>query len=209
MDRSILHNEIEILLGKIRQRHEGLKDLGGKISKLELDLLLSDLRTIYEFCEELSKSQNEGEIIADPVEEKTKAPEQPAEEIPSVPKVNAPSSLFDDFPTVAEKFSGKTTVRDRLSENREDKSIAGKLKNKPIKDLRSAIGINEKFIFLNELFDGNANGYNDAVDALNGFSSFEEANNYLENSWVAKYNWNLKNKYVKGDFMDLVHRRFL
>ena len=41
-----------------------------------------------------------------------------------------------------------------LLEKTEDNSLAARLQRKPVSDLISAIGINDKFLFLNELFSG-------------------------------------------------------
>src|ERR1051325_1170887 len=62
-----------------------------------------------------------------------------------------------------------------------EESVAEKISHKKISDLKSVIGINEKFQFINELFDGNMKEYNVALDQINNFSSLGEAVNYLAN----------------------------
>jgi len=87
-----------------------------------------------------------------------------------------------------------------------DESVAEKLQHNKINDLKSAIGINEKFQFINELFDGNMKEYTVALDQINNFTSLDEAVNYLANL-KAVYKWNSDNA-IAINFQELVERRF-
>lgn len=87
--------------------------------------------------------------------------------------------LFSDMPS--------ETLSDKISAG-EDVSVADRLQKSQIGDLREAIGINEKFQFINELFNGDMTRYNKAVDELNSFANLEGAKTYLfelsiENQW--------------------------
>ncbi len=57
----------------------------------------------------------------------------------------------------------------------DDKSIVENLTNRPLADLRAAIGINEKFLFVNELFGGSLQEYNQAIQALNQAGNLDSA----------------------------------
>ena len=75
--------------------------------------------------------------------------------------------------------------------NNDDHSIAAKMQQKRIHDLRSAIGINEKFLFINELFGGNLNQYNKTIDELNNLVSLDGARAFLielriQHQWPAQ-----------------------
>ncbi|HMT29628.1 MAG TPA: hypothetical protein PKD91_10145 [Bacteroidia bacterium] len=100
------------------------------------------------------------------------------------------ASLFDDTPTVATKFQGTKSHLDKISSQREDKSIGEKLQNDPVSDLKKSIGINEKFAFINELFDGDLNSYNEAIEMLNSSANHTSAVGILEQNLSVKYNWN-------------------
>ena len=88
-----------------------------------------------------------------------------------------------------------------------EESMIEKLQHKRIADLKAAIGINEKFQFINELFEGNMKEYNVAVDQVNNFSSFSEAESYLANL-KDMYKWDVENP-VATQFTELVERKFL
>ena len=55
-----------------------------------------------------------------------------------------------------------------------------------IADLRKAIGINDKFIMLRDLFAGDEAQYNATIDALNSFASLDECMIYI----VENFAWN-------------------
>lgn len=55
-----------------------------------------------------------------------------------------------------------------------------------ISDLRKAIGINDKFIMLRDLFAGDEAQYNATIDALNSFASLDECMIYI----VENFAWN-------------------
>lgn len=98
------------------------------------------------------------------------------------------------------------SVNDSFSEQKEEESLAQRLGKKPIADLAGAIGLNQKFLFMNDLFEGENNLYKEAVKALNGFNSYFEADEYL-NVLSSRHNWDSTSKTVK-EFIDLVERRY-
>lgn len=60
-------------------------------------------------------------------------------------------------------------------------------------DVRTAIGINEKFQFINDLFDGNMHEYTAVINQLNNCTSFADAEIYL-NSITDIYKWKEDNE---------------
>jgi hypothetical protein len=87
-------------------------------------------------------------------------------------------------------------------------SVAEKMSHTPIKDLAVAIGLNQKFQFIKELFQADADAYKSAVSKLNSFSGGTEAEQYLRNELMATYGWNEEEPLVIA-FTELVHRRYL
>jgi len=66
-----------------------------------------------------------------------------------------------------------------LAARLEDKSLSARLQMSPVANIKDAIGINEKFVFMNELFGGNIQQYNETIQRLNNFGSLDEAFHYL------------------------------
>ncbi len=87
-------------------------------------------------------------------------------------------------------------------------TLADKLGQQPIKDLTNAIGLNEKFLFMNDLFDGENDKYKEAIETINEFSAFIEADEYINNSLKDEFNWDM-NSVSTQKFIILVQRRFL
>ncbi len=95
--------------------------------------------------------------------------------------------------TIADKYKNETkSVNEKIQKSKTDKSIGLKMLHNPIKDLKSAIGINEKFLFINELFKGNMKAYNDSIINLNDSESYDKAFEFLDK---------LKNDYKWEDDM--------
>ena len=83
-------------------------------------------------------------------------------------------------PVESDLFAGEEpTFTIKLKEARE-KTLGPKPPSKHIDNLKTAIVINDKFMFINELFDGNLREYNETIDALNNFQTLNQAADYLD-----------------------------
>ena len=88
----------------------------------------------------------------------------------------------------------------------EDNSLAAKLQQAPGRDLKSVIGINDKFLFVNELFGGSMEKYTKSIENLNDLKTLNGAMIYL-NELKIELQWNSSNEaYLK--LKDLVSRKF-
>jgi hypothetical protein len=83
------------------------------------------------------------------------------------------ASEIDLFSTESVGFSEK------LKETRE-KTYASERLSSQRKDLKAAISINEKFLFINDLFDGNLREYNITIETLNGLAELRQALEFLD-----------------------------
>ncbi|QDW23700.1 hypothetical protein FFJ24_002200 [Pedobacter sp. KBS0701] len=77
----------------------------------------------------------------------------------------------------------------------------------PIADLKQAINLNEKLLFIKDLFNGYNLAYSEVIDIINKMSSFEAADSYLQHNYAAKNNWANKQATV-DQFYELLNRRF-
>lgn len=59
----------------------------------------------------------------------------------------------------------------------------------PLSDIKQGITLNDKLLFVKELFNGYNLAYSEAIEILNRFSNFEEANRFLNTNYVNKNNW--------------------
>lgn len=101
--------------------------------------------------------------------------------------------------------NNKESLNDRLKQ--EQKEIAHILKDSPIKDLRKAIGVNDKFVFISELFRGDEAMYERSIKTINTFHILAEAEYWMNRELKVKLGWNDLNDTVQH-FYQLVRRRF-
>jgi len=105
-------------------------------------------------------------------------------------------SLFEKAASLYDKIAKPT-----------DKTVAGQATRQPVSNIKAAIGINEKFAYLKELFKNNVNDYNEALEKLNNFESYAEAEDFFQ-ELKAKYAWDPESKSFQG-LADLLNRRYL
>jgi hypothetical protein len=107
---------------------------------------------------------------------------------------------------IHELISGpQESLNDRLKQERIE--LAHVLKDTPIKDLRKAIGVNDKFLFVNELFRGDEAMYERSIKTINSFHIFPEAEYWINRELKVKLGWIDQSPTVKH-FYHLVRRRF-
>lgn len=74
----------------------------------------------------------------------------------------------------------------------------------PVDDINKAIGINDRFLFMRELFGGDKMAFDAAIETVNAASSYEQAHEYFRQ----QYSWDETEATVEL-FLKAVHRRFL
>jgi hypothetical protein len=166
------------------------------------------------FEEEVEDVEEETPVEETPAEE-TPAEETPVEETPS----DMPHNDVDDFgfilnfepndeeesPIEEEEAPAVYTTGDEI-EMTVPQSLADKYQHDSLNDLRSAIGINDKFLLVNELFGGSMEKYNKSIDNLNDLKTLNGALVYM-NELRVELQWNSNNEAYKR-LLELVHRKF-
>jgi len=100
-----------------------------------------------------------------------------------------------------------TSIPVEINEVITNTELQEKLALDPIKDLKTAIGINDKFQFTATLFNGDEKAFEMAVKTINGFKIYAEAQFWIKSNLREQYNWDETAKVVKA-FDLLVKRRF-
>ena len=77
----------------------------------------------------------------------------------------------------------------------------------PITDLKSAITLNDKLLFVKDLFNGYSLAYSEAIEILNRFKGLEEADTFLKKNYATKNNWESKPQTTEK-FYELLKRRY-
>jgi hypothetical protein len=109
--------------------------------------------------------------------------------------------------TINEKFTAtQLTLNDILRQN-ELKTIADQISKSKIENIRSAISLNQKFQFVNNLFKGIPSDYESALDDVDRCSNFEDAMNILDRNYASRFHWDYNNIEVR-EFIQIVERKF-
>ncbi|HAG15058.1 MAG TPA: hypothetical protein DCG69_00835 [Bacteroidales bacterium] len=153
-----------------------------KEDALSYEQITNDFLKEINSLEETAKREAETEIeFEKPLESKKDRIENSSPKKTSNQKASLLFQFEDDI----------FTVNDSAAQKAEDKSVVTKLNNTRIENLKSAIGINDKFYFINELFKGNSQAYEDVIYTLNNFKRFEEAMQYVS-TLKYRYDWNIE-----------------
>ncbi len=207
MDKSTIRKEIAALINNIKEHSDNIGD-NKHIPQVELELILHKIEKLYQKSIVFNHLNSNGEIgqnttISIPVEETPKV--EIKQEVVKPVVSEKPIDLFgSEILNVAEKPKQEKKV-----DKKEEKPVVvvpNKIQKPSIQDLTKAIGLNDKFLFANDLFEGNMQEYNIAIQQLNGAGSLESAMDYFSNLQQL-YEWDMEKETVK-QLVDLVDRRY-
>ncbi len=139
------------------------------------------------------------------VEVKTEAKHEVKPEVKEEAKreVKPEATAEKGKPILADKFSTAEIIGKKVSSVKQDEVISSVMHSKPISDIGAAIGINDKFYFIRELFSGNARAYQDTIKRLNSSASLGEAMKILDENTVMG-----TDPAAQSSFVDVVRRKF-
>jgi len=88
----------------------------------------------------------------------------------------------------------------------EDQTLLSKISQAKIVDLKRSIAMNDRFIFIKELFKNDFDTYNRYINDLNGCESMAQTEQYLF-QLKNQYQWDDENETVQY-FLSLISRKF-
>jgi len=97
------------------------------------------------------------------------------------------------------------SLNEKLKEERVE--VATALQEMPIRDLKKAIGVNDRYLFVNDLFRGDEIMYERSIKTINGFNIYPEAQYWIQRELKVKLSWPDNSETVKL-FDQLIKRRF-
>ena len=137
--------------------------------------------------------------------------------------------LADDFPAIEEKEEtvkkpvAKSFIEQSLESSKEEpitinQRISALLSNtgsritehlsaQPITDLKQAITLNDKLLYIKDLFNGYNLAYSEAIDILNRLNTFNEADAFLKSNYSVKHHWETRQA-TADKFYNLLKRRY-
>ena len=191
-----------------------------------IDLGAGDEKDNFEFIRDEEPETIRHELILDEAdwEEEEDGPVIAAEgevEIPPEPEREVPK--IEEIKSVADTLAPKADIPAAKKENAEEKvitlnqkisaqmgekaGIGEQLGAHTVSDLKAAINLNDKLLYVKDLFNGYSLAYSEAIEILNRFTSFEEAELFLKKNYTIKNKWEDKPE-TTGKFYALLKRRY-
>jgi hypothetical protein len=134
------------------------------------------------------------EKIEEPVKIKEPAPH--IEEVK--PAAQKQGVAQDEILTINQKISSQLGATN---------TIGAQAGAQPISNLKSAINLNDKLLYIKDLFRGYSLAYSEAIEILNRFTNFEEAERFLNKNYVVKNEWESKPETTEK-FYTLLKRKY-
>lgn len=122
----------------------------------------------------------------------------PAEiKLPGIDRLN--DTFIGDLPTVNDLLKRDAIVGGT--------PLADLAFNRPIKSIADGVSLNQKFVFIGKLFDGDINAYSNAIDKIDACGNLSDAKSYMNKFLAPKYNW-ISVAEEANDFLEVVARKF-
>ena len=116
-----------------------------------------------------------------------------------VTEMSAPDISVDTQPT----------LNDTLRESTPDEpaTVAETFNRAPIESVARSISLNQKFRFINQLFNGNASAYNQAVEEIDTLNNYGQALDLISYRYASQYLWDMSSDEV-SELVEILKRRF-
>lgn len=98
------------------------------------------------------------------------------------------------------------TLNDQLSKEGV-KTIADIHEKKALESIKSNLTINQKFMFVNQLFNGNMDDFNQVVNFLDNCRNQAEAMEFINNNYLKKNSWNKDSTEVR-EFIEVIAKKY-
>ncbi len=204
-----LHEKTLILkyLAEVRQNHEEEEFGSSPIFQKEIDE--EDDNESDEVIETKLSIDEDKSLIAESEDEAESESnhDQEMEDVSGLDLIisDKVENIIHEFES-EEELPSKPDLNEAFTEE-EDSSLSDQLQKQPIQDLLTAIGLNERYLYANELFNGDIEDFRSVIRRLNEFESGKDAKAYFDNELKESYNWEADNKLVKALYL-LVDRRY-
>jgi hypothetical protein len=110
--------------------------------------------------------------------------------------------------TVNEKFvEEKATLNQRFERKEPAASIAEAHESGKISEIQKNISVNQRYMFINDLFDNDPKAYNDALEEIENSNSFDDSVELLVQKYSKEYDWDMNSDEVK-ELLKVIFKRF-
>lgn len=141
------------------------------------------------------EADDDGPVVDD-VDDRSVSEEVVIEEkAVEIDATDVPASLDNESNHEPEsKPARPLSLNERLSAQRKaagggNPLMAARSDGDRISDIKSAISLNDKLLFIKDLFNGYSLAYSEAIELLNRYDDFAAADSFLQTNYAQKNNW--------------------
>ncbi len=205
--------DIDLALSKVRNLYELFLKLNPQATyqpEYQKEEILTNTKQSIDKAEEkpfekvLEKIEESQAPIKEDIEEPTPEPELIIETPQKQEIIIEEKPNNDSSEIIADKFQSKKFVHDNIVDKSPKQDVSSKMQSKPLKEINAAIGLNDKFIFIRELFNGDKEHYHETIQILNNFDTYESALEFLKDN----FDWDFDDPNFER-LTELVRRKFL
>ena len=204
--------QIQSLISHIEQRQQ-------PSSTIEKDLLLDYVKQLYADILDIQQTQSVTQATVTPDPAPTPK-SQPTFEIVEPPQPTVPNIIDIDIdeptppppivktPTPRPSRPNQTKGIEQLFEYKKATELSEKLSSAPIDDLTKAMSINDRLLYMNELFGRDNDALNESLKLLNKYEKLEEAKGLIANL-ADQYQWLDEDRLdIAQSFIKLIRRKY-
>lgn len=174
-------------ISTLLQRLAELAEHDKERTLIDIDLMLDYTRVVYADLLEIRKNIAINTISA-PMPETTNTYTQSA--TPSV------EVRVEPTPARQEPVIEHHVEEERVAEQHTEIPHEVKYAGVPNIDVRTHIGINDKYLYISELFKDDRAAYDNAIKQLNTFNTLDTATHWVDSELSNKYNWDKESETV-------------
>ena len=120
--------------------------------------------------------------------------------------ISQPSSAGGEG-TVSAQPGQAPTLNDTLREAAEPATVAETFTRAPIESVVRSISLNQKFRFINQLFNGNSSAYNQAIEEIDTLDNYGQALDLISYRYATQFLWDMSSDEV-SELVEILKRRF-
>lgn len=123
--------------------------------------------------------------------------------------LSPPSFVGEDPVAASPEPDPVPTLNDTLREaaSAEPVTVAETFTRTPIDSVARSISLNQKFRFINQLFNGNSSAYNQAIEEIDTLDNYGQALDLISYRYASQYVWDMGSDEV-SELVEILKRRF-
>ena len=107
---------------------------------------------------------------------------------------------------IVEKVIEPVIVEEKTAPKQQ--TVLERANHNKVVDLKSSITINQRFMFVNELFKGEGKVFTESLEKVETCNNYKEAIDMLLENYANRYDWDTDKEEV-AEFFELVSRKFV